>query len=57
MSEAHRFSFNIGETLQATFCTEGSTILVSVTDNSTAKFDLYRCLRYSGNANLCVRLR
>ena len=53
MTNPHRFSTAVGETLSASFCAEGSTILVTVFDSGPGTVTQFRCVRYAGNANVC----
>ena len=54
MAQSFRFATTLGQTLSATFCTEGSTILVTADDGSSVS--LFRCWRRATNHNLCQRL-
>lgn len=55
MKTVFRYSVNSGETLSATFCAEGSTILVTVGEG-TSSTTIFRCYRYTSNANICQRI-
>jgi len=54
MAQSFRFATTPGQTLTATFCTEGSTILVTADDGSSVSW--FRCWRRATNHNLCQRL-
>jgi len=56
MTNPHRYSFNAGDTLSASFCAEGSTILATVFEDTTKLMTQFRCIRYAGNANVCARV-
>jgi hypothetical protein len=58
MSQAFRYSFNVGETLSGTFCNEGSTIFVNVFADSPAPGAAFhfQCTRFTSNANICQRI-
>ena len=59
MQARHRTAGSDGTTLDATFCNEGSTILVSVHHYNAlgggSQFTQFRCMRSSGNVNVCQR--
>ena len=54
-SSAFRFTTTVGAAVSGTFCSEGSVILATVTDTSI-KTHMFRCQRYSGNANVCQKI-
>jgi hypothetical protein len=58
VAQAFRFSVSIGDTLQASFCNEGSTIFVNAYVDSPAPGSMYlfRCTRNASNANVCQRI-
>lgn len=59
MASVHRFYTEVGETLAASFCDEGSPMWITVVDNmlsSTPKSTIFRCIRNWANGNLCQRL-
>ena len=51
-----RFSTGIGETLSGTLCNEGSPMWVTASSSGDTKADIFRCWRYSGNANACQKM-
>jgi len=53
--ESRRFTLSVGDTLQGTFCNEGSMMLVTVED-SAGFVKPFRCYRRTGNQNICQRL-
>jgi len=55
VAQAHRFSFNNGDTLSAGLCNEGSISIVTVT-NPGAFTNTFHCQRTHSNAVACQRL-
>jgi hypothetical protein len=55
MNQVNNITFNVGQTLTATFCGEGSTIRVTVFDEFERAETSFRCWRLSGNSNACIR--
>ncbi len=59
MKAVHRTASGTGTTLDATFCNEGSVILATVGyyNPSTNQSEMmqFRCMRTSGNVNVCQR--
>jgi hypothetical protein len=57
MVSAFRFGTAVGDTLSATLCNEGSTMLVTVVDAfSGGSSTQFRCTRATSNHNVCQRL-
>lgn len=56
--QLNMFSITLGDTVQGTFCGEGSVILVSVFDEGTfpQRMTQFRCQRLASNSNLCQRV-
>ena len=54
----HRFAGSIGDSIEATFCSEGSSIDATVTNylpSGGVEMVQLRCMRSSGNVNVCQR--
>jgi hypothetical protein len=53
-----RFSTVVGETLSGTLCNEGSPAWVTINreNDNPLKAAVFRCWRYSGNANACQKM-
>jgi hypothetical protein len=57
MDSVHRFSFGVGDTIEHTFCTEGSMIFVTISSTAgDTPVGYFRCWRFAGNANACQRI-
>ncbi|MEZ4472805.1 MAG: hypothetical protein R3F60_18870 [bacterium] len=54
MSQQFRFASQVGQTLTADLCTEGSPMFVVVNDGAAA-MKIFACQRRTGNHNTCQR--
>lgn len=56
MAAAFRFSSAVGDTLQGTFCNEGSTMIITVGVSSSTSSNVLHCWRRTSNAVACQRI-